>query len=98
VQLKEHLTQIVTIVSSIVAISKDNLPSATKKEGEAILADLTENCDKLGEMQGLMTFDKPTKTNMASASYGVAKGLKALESLLNDAASEDDEGMEDLQP
>lgn len=93
-QLRENLTQIVTIVSSIVAISKDNLPESARKEGGRILADLTENCDKLGEMQGLSTFDKTTKTNMASASYGVAKGLKALEGLLNDA--EDEDGIEDL--
>ncbi len=85
VQLREHLTQIVTIVSSIVAITNDNIPSAARKEGDRILQALTENCDKLGEMQNYTNFDKTTKTTMASASYGVAKGLKALELLLNDA-------------
>ncbi|KDN47169.1 hypothetical protein K437DRAFT_267943 [Tilletiaria anomala UBC 951] len=95
VQLRENLTQIVTIVSSIVAISNDNLPASTHKEGMRILANLTENCDKLGEMQSLTVFDKTTKTHMASASYGVAKGLKALEGLLNDA--EDDEDVENIR-
>uniref|UniRef100_V5EZQ6 GIT Spa2 homology (SHD) domain-containing protein n=1 Tax=Kalmanozyma brasiliensis (strain GHG001) TaxID=1365824 RepID=V5EZQ6_KALBG len=83
-QLSEHLTQITTIVSSIVAISKDNLPARSKLEGERILDELTDNCDELSEMQSHQMFDKTTKSNMASASYGVAKGLKALNALFND--------------
>ena len=85
VQLSENLTQITTIVSSIVAISKGNLPAKSKSEGERILDELTDNCDKLSEMQSHPTFDKSTKSTMASASYGVAKGLKALNALFNDA-------------
>ncbi|PWY99934.1 hypothetical protein BCV70DRAFT_231640 [Testicularia cyperi] len=85
VQLSENLTQITTIVSSIVAISKGNLPAKSKAEGERILDELTDNCDKLSEMQGHPSFDKSTKSAMASASYGVAKGLKALNALFNDA-------------
>lgn len=85
VQLSENLTQITTIVSSIVAISKGNLPAKSKGEGERILDELTDNCEKLSEMQSHETFDKSTKSTMASASYGVAKGLKALNVLFNDA-------------
>lgn len=85
VQLSENLTQITTIVSSIVAISKGNLPAKSKSEGEKILDELTDNCEKLSEMQGQEVFDKSTKSTMASASYGVAKGLKALNVLFNDA-------------
>lgn len=85
VQLSENLTQITTIVSSIVAISKGNLPAKNKSEGERILDELTDNCEKLSEMQSHPTFDKSTKSIMASASYGVAKGLKALNVLFNDA-------------
>lgn len=90
-QLNENLTQITTIVSSIIAISKDNIPRATANsssptadlDGEKILQELSENCEKLIEMQMVGKFDKLTKSNMASASYGVAKGLKALSGLLN---------------
>ena len=85
VQLSENLTQITTIVSSIVAISKGNLPAKSKAEGGRILDELTDNCEKLSEMQSHETFDKSTKSTMASASYGVAKGLKALNALFNDA-------------
>ncbi|SPO30805.1 related to SPA2 protein [Ustilago trichophora] len=85
VQLSENLTQITTIVSSIVAISKGNLPAKSRSEGERILDELTDNCEKLSEMQSHPSFDKSTKSTMASASYGVAKGLKALNALFNDA-------------
>ncbi|GAA6020775.1 hypothetical protein JCM11491_003528 [Sporobolomyces phaffii] len=104
-QLNENLTQIITIVSSIVAISKDALPTpssrdhdhgqeddddaarARAREGEAILADLTDHCDKLSEMQSSETggpgqaFTKQTKQAMATASFGVAKSLKQLNGL-----------------
>lgn len=92
-QLNENLTQITTIVSSIIAISKDNIPKAiarspnsstfSEADGDKILRELSENCEKLIEMQMVGKFDKLTKSNMASASYGVAKGLKALSGLLN---------------
>lgn len=81
-QLNENLEAITTIASSIVAISRENLPPNGKDQGEAILDELTENCEKLSEMQAATTFDKGTKTAMAGASYGVAKGLKALNALL----------------
>lgn len=87
VQLNENLVQITTIASSIVAISRDNLPYHSRSEGEDILNELTDNCDRLAEMQASSTFDKSTKSAMASASYGVAKGLKALNSLLNNEGS-----------
>ena len=85
-QLNENLTQIITIVSSIVAISKDALLPATREEGDQILADLTDNCNRLSEMQELVSggqvFNKATKQAMASASFGVAKSLKGLNLLL----------------
>ena len=91
VQLNENLTQITTIVSSIVAISRDHLPQVSTRqpsmatEAERIFADLTENCDRLSDMQSNETFDRSAKSVMASASYGVAKGLKSLNELLTAA-------------
>ncbi|KAI5481540.1 cell polarity protein [Pseudohyphozyma bogoriensis] len=85
-QLNENLTRIITIVSSIVAISKDALPESARAEGEDILHDLTDNCDKLSDMSqssATAIFDKQTKQAMASASFGVAKSLKALNALLD---------------
>lgn len=48
---------------------------------------MTENCDKLSEMQsqsggGATVFTKQTKQAMAGASFGLAKGLRELNRLL----------------
>ena len=97
-QLNENLTQIITIVSSIVAISKDALPRVNAGgEGESILADLTDHCDKLSEMQSETSnggnngqlFTKQTKQAMATASFGVAKSLKQLNGLFASATNEE---------
>ncbi|GAA5918784.1 hypothetical protein JCM1841_002734 [Sporobolomyces salmonicolor] len=97
-QLNENLTQIITIVSSIVAISKEALPDHSRSEGDAILQDLTDHCDKLSEMQSQSdggaghqgaAFTKQTKQAMASASFGVAKSLKQLNGLLSSGAGEE---------
>lgn len=94
-QLNENLTQIITIVSSIVAISKDALPASHSREGDLILSDLTDHCDKLSEMQsetgGGQAFTKQTKQAMATASFGVAKSLKQLNGLF--ASAEQEEGL-----
>ncbi|GAA5908347.1 uncharacterized protein JCM6883_004358 [Sporobolomyces salmoneus] len=105
-QLNENLTQIITIVSSIVAISKDALPrtGTSGEEGESILNDLTNHCDKLSEMQsetsqgGLQSFTKQTKQQMATASFGVAKSLKQLNGLFarNNSSSNGDANEEGL--
>ncbi|GAA6047170.1 hypothetical protein JCM3770_006933 [Rhodotorula araucariae] len=86
-ELSDNLTQIITIVSSIVAISQEALPAHARDEGDAILQDLTTHCDKLSEMQSADhavagAFTKQTKQAMAAASFGVAKSLKQLTSLL----------------
>ena len=84
---RSNLTQIITIVSSICAISKDALPNHSRAEGDEILRDLADNCDRLSEMQSqessTTVFTKQTKQAMASASFGVAKSLKALNALLS---------------
>ncbi|GAA5883728.1 hypothetical protein JCM3774_001663 [Rhodotorula dairenensis] len=90
-ELNDSLNQIITIVSSIVAISQQALP-ATDAEADAVLQDLTTHCDKLSEMQSTAggnapTFTKQTKQAMAAASFGVAKSLKQLNGLLNGSAN-----------
>ena len=76
-QLSSNLTEIISIVSSIVAVSRDNLPPGedARAHGQSILRDLTENCDRLTEMQvdAGQVFSKQAKQAIASASFGVAK-------------------------
>lgn len=80
-QLDDHLSEIVTIVSSIVAIAKDNLPADTQAQGSDILRELTSNCDKLADLQDRSSgaaFDKATKQAVAGASFAIARSLKQL--------------------
>ena len=74
-QLNQNLTEIITIVSSIVAVSKESLPTASRAQGDEILRELVGNCDRLSEMQSQTeaAFTKQTKQAVASASFGVAK-------------------------
>lgn len=48
--LGEHITQIITIVASIVAVCKDNLPSKSVQQGKEYLKQLSENANKLSEL------------------------------------------------
>ncbi|KAG0148831.1 hypothetical protein CROQUDRAFT_654438 [Cronartium quercuum f. sp. fusiforme G11] len=84
--LSENLTQIITIVSSIVAMTGDCITATKQPETERILSDLSQNCDRLSEMQDMDSskagFTKQTKQAMAAASFGVAKALKELNSYI----------------
>lgn len=78
-ELDENLTQIITIVSSIVAVCKDSFPVGSTQRGGEILRELGDNCNKLSEMQSSSTeITKTTRTAMAAASFGVAKAMKEL--------------------
>jgi len=77
-ELRENLTQIITIVSSIVAVCKDSLPSASVQEGTEILDQLSQHCNKLGGMQSVTEITKATRQDMATSSFGVAKAMKEL--------------------
>lgn len=77
-ELEENLTQIITIVSSIVAVCKDSFPPNQTQRGGEILRDLSDNCNKLSEMQSFTEITKTTRTAMATASFGVAKAMKEL--------------------
>jgi hypothetical protein len=78
VSLNEHLTQVITIVASIVAVCKDSLPPSTSGQTvNQLLRDLSENCDKLSELQA-QEKTKETRQSMAKASFAVANAMKLL--------------------
>lgn len=77
-ELNENLTQIITIVSSIVAVCKDSLPAAAGKAGEELIQQLSDNCNKLSELQSQGDSSKQTRQAMASSSFAVAKAMKEL--------------------
>lgn len=76
--LNENLTQIITIVSSIVAVSKDNLPQSSVQQGHEILRDLSEHANRLSEVQALPELTKESRQIMAKSSYAIANAMKAL--------------------
>ncbi|OCF44059.1 hypothetical protein I317_02012 [Kwoniella heveanensis CBS 569] len=87
--LNEHLSEVIAIASSIVAVSSNALPSSLRGEGDGLLKDLVSNTNKLSEAQENAKqsaqgggagggFEKGLRQQIASASFGVAKSLKAL--------------------
>lgn len=80
-QLDENLSEIINIVSSVVSISRENLPPSRQADGFETLDDLATNCNKLSELQGdgaVQSFNKQTKQAVASASFAIARSLKQL--------------------
>ncbi|KAA1124288.1 component of the polarisome [Puccinia graminis f. sp. tritici] len=88
-EMDRNLNQIIKIVSAIVDRCSSSTSSArpTDDKTQRILAELTENCQKLSQMQdggfhnhnqGQHGFSKHVKQAMAAASFGVAKALKEL--------------------
>ena len=76
--LNENLTQIITIVSSIVAVCKDNLPPLSAARGGEILQELTEQANRLSEAQSSPELNKEERQVMAKSSYAVANAMKEL--------------------
>ncbi|KAF9268744.1 hypothetical protein L218DRAFT_954190 [Marasmius fiardii PR-910] len=76
--LNENVTQIITIVSSIVAVCKDNFPAATAPQGNEILRELSEHANKLSEVQALPEVTKESRQIMAKSSFAVANAMKGL--------------------
>lgn len=80
-QLDDHLTEIVTIVSSIISMSQENMSPSLRQQGADVFRELSNNCDKLKNLQqthdGAM-FDRQTKQAVAAASFAIARSLKQL--------------------
>ena len=76
--LNENLTQIITIVSSIVAVCKDCLPPASGAKGRAILQELSEHANKLSEVESMRDVTKESRQAMAKSSFAVANAMKEL--------------------
>ncbi|GMK58532.1 hypothetical protein CspeluHIS016_0505640 [Cutaneotrichosporon spelunceum] len=80
-ELNEHLSEVIAVSSSIVGVCRASLPPRLQASGEPLLADLVGNTDRLSEAQQMAAraggFDKALRQGIASASFGVAKALKA---------------------
>lgn len=76
--LEENVTRIIAIVSSIVAVCNDNLPSASSQQGNEILRELSEHANKLSEAQAVPEMTKESRQVMAKSSFAIANAMKAL--------------------
>ena len=76
--LNDNLTQIITIVSSIVAVCKDSLPPSSAQAGNEILRELSEHANKLSEVQNLRDVTKESRQIMAKSSFAIANAMKGL--------------------
>ncbi|KAG6381880.1 hypothetical protein JVT61DRAFT_495 [Boletus reticuloceps] len=76
--LNENLTQIITIVSSIVAVCSGNLPPTSAQQGAEILEQLSEHAKKLQEVQALPEVTKESRQIMAKSSFAIANAMKGL--------------------
>ncbi|TFK23690.1 cell polarity protein [Coprinopsis marcescibilis] len=76
--LNENLTQIITIVSSIVAVCNDNLPSASVQQGNDFLRELGDHANKLSEVQAMPEITKESRQVMAKSSFAIANAMKGL--------------------
>ncbi|KAF9453965.1 hypothetical protein P691DRAFT_790378 [Macrolepiota fuliginosa MF-IS2] len=76
--LHENITQIITIVSSIVAVCKDNIPPASVQQGQELLSELSEHANNLSEVQALAELTKESRQTMAKSSFAIANAMKGL--------------------
>lgn len=79
--LNENITQIITIVASIVAVCNDNLPPGGALQGKEILKELTEHANKLSEAQASAEMTKESRQAMAKSSFAIANAMKGLTKL-----------------
>ena len=76
--MNENLAQIITIVSSIVAVCNDNLPPHATQQGNVILKELSDHANKLSEVQALPEVSKESRQIMAKSSFAIANAMKGL--------------------
>ena len=74
----ENVAQIITIVSSIIAVCKDSLPPTAVEQGTEILREMGEHANKLSEVQSTREVTKETRQIMAKSSFAIANAMKSL--------------------
>ena len=82
-KLNESLTQIIAIVSSVVAVCHDNLSaSRAQQQGGDILRELSEHANKLGEVRALPgEVTKESRQVVLKSSFAIAIAMKTLQEL-----------------
>lgn len=77
--LSENITQIITIVASIVAVCQDNLPPNAVHQGREYLRQLSDNANKLSELQtGPPDAIMKESRQVAKSIFAIANIMKSL--------------------
>lgn len=76
--LNKNLTEIINIVSSIVAVCSDNFPPVSVQQGADILKDLRDHAKTLQDVQQLPEVTKESRQVMAKSSFAIANAMKGL--------------------
>jgi hypothetical protein len=79
--LNDHLSEVIAIGSSIVAVASGVLPNEDDGPGveaQRLLAELMHSTDKLSTHQSATEFTKAARQEIASAAFGMAKALRGL--------------------
>jgi protein SPA2 len=79
--LNENITQIITIVSSIVAVCNNNVLAASAQQGNDIFREPNEHANKLSEVQALSEVTKESRQVMAELSFAAATAMTGLMTL-----------------
>jgi hypothetical protein len=79
--LNENLTQIIEIVSSIVAVCYDGIPASQSQQGYDILRELSEHANKFIEMRALAEVTNESRQVMTDSSFAIANAMKMLQKL-----------------
>jgi hypothetical protein len=79
--LNENLTQIIEIVSSIVAVCYDGIPASQSQQGYDILGELSEHANKFMEMRALDEVTNESRQVMTDSSFTIANAMKMLHNL-----------------
>lgn len=77
-ELSENVTQVIAIVSGVVAVSRGALPRSAEDRGNTILNTLSDHCDRLSEVQAQRTVTKDSRQTMAQSSFAIANAVKEL--------------------
>lgn len=80
--LNDHLSEVIAIGSSIVAVASGVLPNEDDGpegvEAQRLLSELMHSTDKLSTHQSATEFTKAARQEIASAAFGMAKALRGL--------------------
>jgi len=72
-ELRENLSSVIVIGSSIVGVSKDSLPLRAVGEGRRLLRALAGNCELLSELSEGEDMGKDVRNQIASTTFELAK-------------------------